>query len=344
MRALRLLGTVLVAAAATVAIGVAEAAPAAAHASAGQDATDWRSTVTAVDPTTAVVTARTTDLGQHLEVTVATGHRLVVLGYSAEPYLRVDERGVWENERSPARWLNRSRSPEQAVPDEFDATAPPQWHRIGSGRTARWHDHRVHHTTGSTGGPWAVSVVVDDRPVTINGEIVEVPGPNTAVVTVAIAAGALVLIVAAGLLGARRGGMFVATIGAALAIAETFQIAGQWSASTDTVGSRVGAAVYGVGACAAALLAAWVAARRGTERAAPVLLLTGIAIAVCGGFARVTWLVHSQLPTALAPGVARAVVAAHLGVGIAFAAVGGVGAARRPESPLADESPSAFGG
>jgi hypothetical protein len=180
-----------------------------------------------------------------------------------------------------------------------------------------------------------VAVVVDDHPATINGTIDFVAGPNGAATTFAVAAAVLVLVVATGLLGARRGGVFLAVVAVLLAAAEVLQVRGQWVASTDTLGSRVGAAVYGVLAIVAAAVIAVTGARRGTERGAPALLLSGIALAVCGGFARITWLAHSQLPTTLQPDFARATVAAHVAVGVACAVVGAVAAARRPTTVAA---------
>jgi phosphoglycerol transferase MdoB-like AlkP superfamily enzyme len=66
-------------------------------------------------------------------------------------------------------------------------------------------------------------------------------------------------------------------------------------------------------------------ARRGTVGGAPAMLLGGVAIAIGAGFAHLSWLVHSQLPTQLTAWFARSVVAASVAAGVAFAALGAVG-------------------
>jgi len=83
------------------------------------------------------------DLGTKLQLTNHTGHDLIVLGYDREPYLRVGPRGVFENTRSPATYLNRTLIATAPPPRSADATAPPQWKRIGGGPSVLWHDHRL---------------------------------------------------------------------------------------------------------------------------------------------------------------------------------------------------------
>jgi hypothetical protein len=54
--------------------------------------------------------------GDGLRLTNDTSHDVTVLGYDGEPYLRVGPRGVFENTRSPATYLNRSRVPTSKPP------------------------------------------------------------------------------------------------------------------------------------------------------------------------------------------------------------------------------------
>ena len=105
---------------------------------------------------------------------------------SSDLYLRIDDRGVWENERSPAVWLNRSSAAGGRIPARFDPRAAPEWHRIGGGSTVRWHDHRVHHVRGGRPGSWRVQIVVDGRPTSVVGELVQVPGPSGAFVVLVV--------------------------------------------------------------------------------------------------------------------------------------------------------------
>ena len=83
-------------------------------------------------------------LGSRVELRRTTAHQVVVLGYQGEPYLRLDADGVWENESSPAVYLNRDRFASQAPPASATPDAAPAWKRLHGGDSARWHDHRVH--------------------------------------------------------------------------------------------------------------------------------------------------------------------------------------------------------
>ncbi len=44
----------------------------------------------------------------HFELTAPAGHTVIVRGYEGEPYLRFDEGEVYENERSPTTYVNRT--------------------------------------------------------------------------------------------------------------------------------------------------------------------------------------------------------------------------------------------
>ena len=136
---------VTVAGAAIVLLGLA--APAAsAHTISGPKPTNYRSRVVAISPAVPGISARIVDLGTKFELTNRTSTEITVLGYEAEPYLRIGpERRLREPalagdvHQSNAPGRNRSRSGVDTSP-----TAVPQWKKISSGHTARWHDHRIH--------------------------------------------------------------------------------------------------------------------------------------------------------------------------------------------------------
>ncbi len=164
---------------------VAGATPAYAHGAGGVQPTNYRTTVESVSPAVPGLRVRAVDFGELLEVTYTGTETLTVLGYDGEPYLRVGPGGVFRNERSPATFLNRSMTPSSAPPARFDAKAPPEWKRISTGRTARWHDHRAHWMSSEPpdsvkADPWYCHVVIDgwkvalvhgDRPVTVSGDV-----------------------------------------------------------------------------------------------------------------------------------------------------------------------------
>src|SRR4051794_8118505 len=118
---------------------VATAAPASAHTVGGEHATNYRTRVLSLSPATAGVALRVIEHGDRLELTNSTQHNVVVLGYDDESYLRVGPRGVFENRRSPATYLNRTRLGTDRPPASADASASPDWRRVSGGGPPRRH-------------------------------------------------------------------------------------------------------------------------------------------------------------------------------------------------------------
>src|SRR5579859_832700 len=119
------------------------AEPADAHGVAGIQPSNFATEVLAIVPVTRGLAVHAVDLGNKLELENHTGHDVIVVGYDAEPYLRVGPRGVFQNARSPAVYLNRTRTGNVPVPASADPHAPPRWQRLGGGTQVRWHDHRA---------------------------------------------------------------------------------------------------------------------------------------------------------------------------------------------------------
>jgi hypothetical protein len=121
------------------------AAPASAHTIGGPRPTNYRSRVVAIAPAAPGVTARIVDLGSKIELTNRAPTEVLVEGYEGEPYLRIGPDGVFENLHSQATYINQSRLG-GTVPAGVDTSprAEPEWRKIGSGNSARWHDHRIH--------------------------------------------------------------------------------------------------------------------------------------------------------------------------------------------------------
>jgi hypothetical protein len=169
--------------------------------------------------------------GLVIEVENRGGAILEILGYEGEPYLRITAAGVERNRLSPATYLSAERFGDVAVPPIADASAEPEWVRIGDEPRHVWHDHRTHWMSpapppfvyasaparagmragivgaigraGDDAGifhEWVVPVLVDGRPAEVRGELVWVDPPS-AVPWFAIAA----LLVSPALLGLRRG-------------------------------------------------------------------------------------------------------------------------------------------
>lgn len=107
--------------------------------------TDYESEITGVDPIVDTVTLSIAGGDSFVVIDVEAGTDVVVLGYQAEPYLWIAADGVVaENRRSPATYENTERYGTGALPAQADATAPPEWVRVGDGGSWAWHDHRAH--------------------------------------------------------------------------------------------------------------------------------------------------------------------------------------------------------
>ncbi len=123
------------------------AGPASAHGGNGGSSSDYRAEITGYTDGARGEEGfelQIVQLGSRVELRRTTAHQVVVLGYQGEPYLRLDADGVWENENSPAVYLNRDRFASQAPPATATPDAAPAWKRLHGGDSARWHDHRFH--------------------------------------------------------------------------------------------------------------------------------------------------------------------------------------------------------
>ncbi|MFF0719341.1 hypothetical protein [Micromonospora sp. NPDC003816] len=265
---------------AVVAALLVTAAPAAAHGADAPDGTDYRVAVGAV-AARPDLRVRVVEAGARLELTNTGDRPVEVIGYSGEPYLRVGPDGVFENTRSPATYLNRTILADTPLPDEVDPAAAPQWRRVDTGTTARWHDQRA--LWREAGPPaqvraapdrehrvrdWAVPLRDADGRTEIRGTLDWVPPPDAYPWWVAITLGALA-VGAAGLLPAASspGGRARTGLGALLAV-------GGVAAVVLAVGRVLDAGAEGVGAVLAGLLSG------------PVwTLVTGLGAIVAGGVA-----------------------------------------------------------
>lgn len=317
------------------------ATPAWAHGVTGVQPTNYRTTVHGLSPRIPGVQVRAIDLGAKLQLTNTSSTDVVVVGYSQEPYLRIGPRGVFENEWSPAVVLNRLSIPTGPAPAQPRPGLAPLWRQIGSGHTATWHDHRAH-WMGASAPPqvrsdpshrhvvipnWTVPLDAGGRAVNVTGDVLWIPGPSPWPW-----AGGALAIAAVVLAGARtrRWPVVLALALALLVGGEALHVAGLWGASSASTLSKTGASLYSLGGCLIGLGALAVLFRREGYDATPVVLIAAVFLLVAGGFADVTSLTRSQLPTTLPPAVARGVVMAALGLGAGLVA-GAASRLRRPQ-------------
>ncbi len=323
--------------------------PAAAHGVGGVQPRNYETTLLRVEPRIAGVDLRVVDLGDALELTNTTREDVVVLGYDGEPYLRVGPRGVFENTRSPATYLNRSLVPNTKPPRSADSSAPPVWRRASGGQTAVWHDHRAHYM-GTEEPPevqrdpsarhvvdrWTIEMESAGRTIRASGELVWVPAPSPwPFVALAVVAAAVVVLLSRG-----RAWRVVFAVALSLLVACTLaHVVGLWDATTASMGSKLAESAYSLVGVALGLLALGWMWRRGADSAMPLVLVASIFLFFAGGLADVSTLGHSQIPTTFSPTVARILVALDLGLGAGLA----VAAAIRLRRPAAT-APSASTG
>ena len=123
---------------------LAPAASALAHNGTGGASSDYRIEIVGWQGDHSGVELRVVELGNRLELRRTTATTVMILGYSGEPYLRLDANGVAENLNSPAHYLNRDRFASTDPPASASPDATPSWTPVSAGSTVRWHDHRAH--------------------------------------------------------------------------------------------------------------------------------------------------------------------------------------------------------
>lgn len=346
-------GIVAAAAAAVMAV-VATPAPAAAHTASSPRPTNYRTTLHGVTPRIAGVRVGTVDLDNLLQLANETSSDLVVLGYDGEPYLRIGPGGVYENLRSPATYLNRTRTGTTPVPDiarNARASTPPRWHRVSTGHTATWHDHRAHWM--GTDPPavvqrdpgafhrirarWTVALRYEDRPVVITGRLDWVPGPSGRPWVPVI-----VGLTAIGFAAAYRKrsdaaiAVVIAMVGLDLAHAIAAEVSRSGTGPAKTLQFLGDDFVSVIVWIATALTIRGL--RRGDVVARYGLVLVGAMVALVTGFSDLSVLWKSQLATAGPNLVARFEVAAGLGLGLGVVA-GSLAALRRSAPRSAGRDP-----
>ena len=306
------------------------ATPASAHTVAGTGATNYRTTLL-TRPKLPGLHVQVIEIGSRFEATYKGEGDVVVLGYQAEPYLRIGARGVFENLRSPATYINRTRNGE-SPPDDADPTGDPVWRKISDGRTARWHDHRAHFM-GNVNPPavraapgkqhtivadWKIPFRYHDTTYNAVGDLVWVPGPSPKpYAAVVVVAATLILI------GARKNPYQVLFVAGALLIAvDAVHMVGLGFAAAGSGWERAGKvfsnAVLSVPAWIVGVGGLWFLWKRRIDGFF-ALVFCGLIVAVVGGIADISVLTRSQAPFAYGTEAVRWIVAASLGIGAAVA-------------------------
>ena len=290
--------------------------------------TDYQTEIVSIEP------AADIEMGviggdSFLELRVLAPVEVIVLGYNAEPYLRFDADGtVYENLRSPTRYLNEDRYGGREIPSDASADAEPEWERVDDDAHYAWHDHRAHwmnpgRPVGSEPGDIILEAVV---PVTVDGREVSIavmstwlPAPSVWPAVLGGLVGAAVF--ALGLLVA--GGRFV---GVPAALTAAAALAVGWLAYSS-VPPEAGASLLLWALPATALvvaIAGAVALARGPSFAGAALMAAGGLELVLWAWLRWDALVRAIVPTDGPEQLDRAVITAALVVGSGSIVVGGL--------------------
>ena len=312
---------------------MAGAGPAFAHTVAGTGATNYKTTLT-LRPSIDLLRVKVIEAGSRFQAsyTGKSAEPVYVLGYEEEQYLRIDKHGVFENLRSPATYINKTRNGTNP-PSDADPRAKPVWHKISSGHVARWHDHRIHFMGGITppqvrAAPgkehviqpdWKIEFTQGTLKTAAEGTLIWEPGPSAApFLILALGLGALIVVFS------RRANPFlpVAVATGLLIVIDIVHSLAIGFANAGTVWTQIGRTLSG----ATVSIPAWIVG------AGAVYFLTrkrvdgffaavfaGLIVAVVGGIADSTVLSRSVVPFALSAGLARVIVAASLGMGVGIA-------------------------
>ena len=321
---------VVAAAALLVAVG---AAPAAAHAVGGAQASNYQTRIVSIDPAVPGLTVEVADAGARLRVRNHTGQEVTVLGYAGEPYLRVGPAGVFENRRSPATYLNRARLNPAPPPPDASADARPLWRRIGDGDTVTWHDHRAH-WMGASDPPqvkaapnrtqvvvpgWQAELRVGNQPVRVSGDLRWIPGPSPwPWLAIAVAWLALVLVASR----QRRWPQLLAVLTGLLIAVDILHTVGIWTGTSASAATKAYASLGSGAGWVLGGLAIYRLLGPHPRRASIYLLLGAVLMASTGGVGDLGSLYRSQLAVALPDPLTRALVATTLGLGVGLAISG----------------------
>lgn len=274
------------------------------------------------------LTVEVVDIDGTIELTWAGEGTLIVAGYEDEPYLRFDSSGVFQNQRSPATYLNQNRYANVDPPASADASAPPQWQQLSTGRTVRWHDHRTHWM--STTPPlqveqepdrrhviierWEIPLTIADRRAVVAGTLTWTPPPP---LLPWLGAATLVAATTAGLLWSKRMRSTAAMAATLATVAFTVDTAGYVALSSDTLANRIWEFAYPA-AAAWATARLIVHARRRTPDPTLAMFVAGLILTVMGGFDRFDVVTNSEVFSTIPAGWMRISTVLCLGVGVAL--------------------------
>lgn len=311
--------------------------------------TDFESRVIEIMPPVAALEARIVGGDSFIELMVAPGTEVIVLGYEGEPHLWFRADGiVAENQRSPATYLNRDRFGAE-VPPLADAAAEPQWRELGRGHRWAWHDHRTHlmqphpplnSVRGDQVLDGLIPILVDGSPAEIHVISLWMPAPSPIPPLIGAVVGLGAVAAAVGI-GRRRRSLIPTMAVASMVVSIAAVVVGaiqyvSLPAATDPLLLWWLAPLVALLASTALLLPRWSQAYW-----APALLALAGAQLLVWAIERRTGLWRAILPTPLEFWIDRMVTASSLVIGAAAVIIGLWGLVGRSRSqPIAPTAPT----
>lgn len=279
---------------------------AAAHLRTGRVAVDYQASVAPLPPPLAsAIKVRVYRADLALGMTVLRGHRVVVLGYSGEPFLRFAGGRVYASRSSlTAAGLGLAKS-------------GTGWRLLSSGPRWIWHDVRVRGLpAGVERGRWSVPLLVDGTRAELTGEVSRPPRPPVwpwLAVGAVFAAASVLLVVRRRPGGLRTAAAVLGWIAAASTLIVTCGFAASATASEGTwveSGNEILFVLLGAG---------FLVAGSADTRALAGGALGLLALAV--GLKSLPVLLHGVVLSGLPGNVARSAVVLAISAGAAAAAV-----------------------
>jgi hypothetical protein len=149
--------------------------PAAAHiVGTGGSPTNYRTTVTAIQPAAPTVAVTVGLGGQWVRVTNQGAAEIVILGYRGEPFLRLSQNQVQVNELSSTA----AETGQATGPPSADPATGPRWVQLREEDSATWTDARIDPESAGASGSWELPLVVDGQQVTVLGTWELIPPPS----------------------------------------------------------------------------------------------------------------------------------------------------------------------
>jgi hypothetical protein len=297
---------------------------AAAHALRGAPvATNFDARIRGLVPPADAVRAVVVDGDRQLSLSVGPSVHVAIAGALGEPLLQFTPEGVYVNRRSLTAQSDRIATAD--LRPVANPKAPPDWHRLTTGHTYRWHEHRLHaleplasrHATEADLGRFTVPLVIDGRRHALIGTLrYRPPGATWAWVGGACGIAILTCVLVAAARPAWQRATVAVAVGAVVLTAAV-RIARELYGRPDVAASSYLAIAFTI---AVGLALLWALLRgRGV-----VPLFTACLVGIGSlfqGIALATVINHGYALTALPTTAARAVVTAVLGLGAGLLAV-----------------------